>query len=162
MATLTVVKFATPDGADQALSTLENLQKQNIITIIDAATVSWPTGAKKPSTKQLNSTAKVGALSGTFWGFLFGLIFFMPLLGAAIGAAVGAATGALADVGIDDDFIKKTREQVTEGTSAIFLLSTNAVTDRVAEAFKSLPPFELIASNLSAEAEENLKELFSA
>ncbi|MEJ7900478.1 MAG: DUF1269 domain-containing protein, partial [Thermomicrobiales bacterium] len=92
-------------------------------------------------------------MGGAFWGILFGLIFFMPLLGAAIGAAIGALQGSLIDVGIDDTFIKQTCEKVTEGTSAVFLLSTNAVPDRVAEAFKALPPFELVASNLSVEEE---------
>ncbi len=162
MATLTVVKFETPEGADQALKTLEDLQRQNIITVLDAAVVSWPVGEKKPKTEQKFSTAKAGALGGSFWGLLFGLIFFMPLLGAAIGAAVGAISGSLADVGIDDEFIKETRTKVTEGTSAVFLLTANAVVDRVAEAFKTLPPYELIASNLSSEEEAKLKEVFSA
>ena len=162
MATMTVVKFETPEGADQALHTIEDLQRQNIITLLDAAVVSWPKGEKKPKTRQHSSPAKAGALSGTFWGMLFGLIFFVPLLGAAIGAAIGAAAGSLIDVGINDDFIKRTRSEVTEGTSAVFLLTTNAVVDRVAEAFKSLPPYELIASNLSAEEEAKLIEVFSA
>lgn len=160
MATMTVVKFATADGADQALGVLENLQKQNLITIQDAAIVSWENGKKKPKTRQMHSLAGAGALGGAFWGMLFGLIFFVPLLGAAIGAAIGALQGSLIDVGIDDDFIKQMRAQITEGTSAIFLLSSNAVQDRVAEAFKSLPPYELIASNLSMDEEAKLKEVF--
>jgi uncharacterized membrane protein len=61
-----------------------------------------------------------------------------------------------------DDFIKSTREQVTEGTSAVFLLTQNAVVDRVADAFKSLPPYELIASNLSTEEKARLEDVFSA
>lgn len=160
MATLTVVKFASPEGADEALGVLESLQQQNLITIQDAAIVSWPDGAKKPKTRQMTSPARVGALGGSFWGLLFGLIFFVPLLGAAIGAAIGALQGSLVDIGINDRFIKETREQVTEGTSAVFLLSSNAVPDRVAEAFKGLPPFELVASNLSQEEENKLKEVF--
>jgi uncharacterized membrane protein len=162
MATLTAVKFATPEGADQALGVLEDLQKQNIIRIQDAAVVSWPVGAKKPKTRQQINTAAAGALGGSFWGLLFGLIFFVPLLGAAIGAAIGALQGSLVDVGINDEFIRKTRESVTEGTSAVFLLTSDAVVDRVAEAFKTLPPYELIASNLSLEEEAKLKEVFSA
>ncbi|MGB3327996.1 MAG: DUF1269 domain-containing protein [Thermomicrobiales bacterium] len=160
MATLTAVKFASPDGADQALSILENLRKQNLITLLDAAVVSWPEGAKKPKTHQMHNTTGAGALGGAFWGMLFGLIFFVPLLGAAIGATMGAISGSLTDVGINDDFIKQTREKVTPGTSALFLLSQNAVTDRIAEAFKGLPAFELIASNLSIEEEAKLKDVF--
>ena len=151
MATLTVVKFEDPGGAEQAVRILDDLQKQKIITVLDSATVSWPVGAKKPKTQQRHNTTGAGAMSGAFWGMLFGLIFFVPLLGAAIGAAWGALSGSLVDVGINDEFIKKTREQVTEGTSAVFLLSRDAVVDRVAEAFKNLPPYELIASNLSSE-----------
>jgi uncharacterized membrane protein len=162
MATLTVVKFATPEGADQSVGILDGLQKQNLIQVLDSAVVTWPTGSKKPKTRQQTSTTGAGALGGAFWGMLFGLIFFIPLLGAAIGAAWGALAGSLTDVGINDEFIKRTREEVTEGTSAVFLLTQNAVVDRVAESFKALPPFELIASNLSTEEEAKLKEVFEA
>jgi uncharacterized membrane protein len=160
MATLTVVKFNVPDGADQALTVLKDLQRQNIIRMLDAAIVSWPNGRKKPKTEQLHNLAGVSALNGSFWGMLFGLIFFVPLLGAAIGATIGALQGSLIDVGIDDAFIKRVRNEVTEGTSALFLLSADAVRDRVADAFRDLPPFELIASNLSVEEEAKLVEVF--
>ena len=90
MATLTAIKVSTPDGAEQALKILQDLQEQHLITIQDAALVSWPNGAKKPKTWQATSTTRSGALGGTFWGLLFGLIFFVPLLRAAIGAALGA------------------------------------------------------------------------
>jgi uncharacterized membrane protein len=141
---------------------LEGLQEQKLIQVDDYATVSWPVGAKKPKTKQEYGGAGRGALDGAFWGMLFGLIFFVPFLGAAIGAAFGALTSSMVDVGIDDDFIKKSRSNITEGTSALFLLSENAVVDRVVDAFKTLPAHELIASNLSAEQEAKLKEAFEA
>ena len=160
MAALTVFKFSDPQGAHQAVPVLLGLQQQQLIRVGDYATVSWPVGAKKPKTQQATSTAAAGALGGTFWGMLFGLLFFMPFLGAAIGALTGALTGAFMDVGIDDYFIKRVKGEVTEGTSALFLLSENAVVDRVAEAFRQLPPHELIASNLTAEQEAKLKDVF--
>src|SRR5688572_9820544 len=99
----------------------------------------------------------MGALDGAFWGMLFGLIFFIPILGLAIGAAMGALTGSMADVGIDDKFINEVRGKVTEGTSALFLMTSGAVVDKVAEAVKAdASKFELIASNLSTEEEEKL------
>jgi uncharacterized membrane protein len=162
MAALTVFKFSDPDGALDAVGLVEALQKQALIRVDDYATVSWPAGAKKPKTRQAGSTAGLGALDGAFWGMLFGLIFFVPFLGAAIGAGIGALTGSMIDVGIDDDFIKSVKNQVTPGTSALFLLSEDAVVERVAEAFKQLPPHELIASNLTAEQETKLKETFGA
>ena len=162
MATLTAIKFNTADGADQAFTLLSDLQRQQLITIHDGAIVSWPQGKKGPKTRQLHNLAGIGALDGAFWGMLFGLIFFVPFLGMAIGAGIGALTGAFADVGIDDKFIKQVQSKVTEGTSALFLLTSNVVTDRVLEAVhqKGLQP-ELIASNLSTEQEEKLREAFA-
>src|ERR1041384_7244684 len=97
MATLTVWKFPTAEGAQNAVSTLERLQKEQLIVLVDAAVVSWPAADKKPKTRQLHNLAGIGALSGTFWGLLFGILFFIPLLGAAIGAATGALGGKFTD-----------------------------------------------------------------
>ena len=161
MATMTVWKFPTPDGADGAERTLKQLDKQGLIKVHDAAIVTYPEGAKKPKTKQLSGMAGVGALGGAFWGMLFGLIFLVPLLGAAVGAGIGALTGSLADVGIDDDFIKSVRDQIKPGTSALFVLSSDAVIDRVHEAFAD-QPMVLLETNLSHAEEQKLREVFAA
>lgn len=160
MATLTVWQFPTPQGADEAEQTLGTLQKQELIQVIDAATVSWPPDKKRPKTRQLNSPAGAGALGGSFWGLLFGLIFFVPLLGMAVGAAAGALSGSLTDVGIDDDFIRTVRDKLKPGSSALFVLTEGAVVDRVHEAFEGSPA-QLIASNLSTEEEATLREVFT-
>jgi uncharacterized membrane protein len=160
MSSLTVWKFHTPFGADAALDKLETLQTQHLITVQDAAVVSWETGKKKPKTRQLNDTKVRGALGGGFWGLLFGLIFFVPFLGLAIGAASGALFGSLRDVGINDSFIKSVHDQVTPGTSALFLLSSDAVIDRVKEEFPA-GDAELISTNLSDEQEAKLREAFA-
>ena len=159
MATLTVWKFDDAEGAGLAVSTLEGLAKQQLITVQDAATVSWPSGAKKPKTRQLHSLTGAGALGGAFWGMLFGLLFFVPLLGMAVGAAMGALTGSLSDVGIDDDFIKRARDEITPGTSALFLMSSGAVVDKVRDAFRGQQA-ELVSTNLSDEQERKLREVF--
>ncbi|WP_433158303.1 DUF1269 domain-containing protein [Kribbella sp. CA-247076] len=160
MATLTVWKFPTAQGAEQAEQTMVMLQKEELIKVHDAAVVTWPEGAKKPKTRQLNNLIGAGALGGAFWGMLFGLIFFIPLLGAAIGAAAGALSGSLGDVGIDDDFIKSVRSQVTPGTSALFAMTSDAVLDKVHEAFAGQQA-ELIHTNLSADQEAKLREVFA-
>ncbi len=160
MTTLTVLKFETADGADKALDIVKDLNKQHLLNLHDAAIVTWPVGKKKPKTKQLHDLAGAGALSGAFWGMLFGLIFFVPIIGLAVGATIGALTGSMTDVGIDDEFIKSIRSKVTEGTSALFLMTSDAVEDRVFDAMKPLK-FELIASNLSKDEEEKLREAFA-
>ncbi|HEY2204482.1 MAG TPA: DUF1269 domain-containing protein [Pseudonocardia sp.] len=160
MGTLTVWKFDTAGGADNALTLLQRLQKEELIQVNDAACVSWPEGRKKPKTEQLHSLTGAGALGGSFWGLLFGLIFFVPLLGLAVGAAMGALSGSLADVGIDDDFIKKVRDHVTPGTSALFVMTSNVVVDRVLDNFKDSGA-TLLSTNLSTAQEQQLREAFA-
>ncbi|CCQ56575.1 hypothetical protein CWATWH0402_1049 [Crocosphaera watsonii WH 0402] len=160
MAALTVWKFDTPNGAQDALTKLAPLQKEHIIEIRDAATVSWAEGKKKPKTKQAINLVGLGALDGAFWGLLFGLIFFCPIFGIAVGAGMGALGGSMKDYGINDDFIKDVRNKVTEGTSALFLLTRDVTLDKVEDALGDIKA-ELIQSNLSNEEEAKLKEHFS-
>src|ERR687897_2200495 len=160
MATLSVLKFDDPYGADLVLMALEGLQEQGTIGLEDAAVVSWPLGNKKPNTRQVHSMAGVGAVGGAFFGFLLGLIFFVPFLGAAMGAGMGALTGSLGDIGIDDDFIKQVRGEVTEGTSALFALTSEAKLDKVVDELRRYD-FEVISTNLSAEQEKKLREAFA-
>ena len=74
--------------------------------------------------------------------------------------AAFVSTGALTDVGINDDFIKKTRDQITPGTSALFVMSRDAVLDKVKAAFPGERP-ELLFTNLSDEQEKALREAFA-
>jgi uncharacterized membrane protein len=162
MATLTVFRFETEAGAVQAVDLIEKLQTQAVIQLHDAATVSWPIGSKKPKTNHLSHTTGRSALDGAFWGMLFGMIFFVPFFGMAIGASMGALGTKFRDYGISDDFIESIRKSVTQGTSAVFLLTSGAVEDKVLDAAKSLPKFELITSNLSHKQEVALREAFSS
>jgi uncharacterized membrane protein len=161
MATLSVLKFHTADGAQKMESTLLELQKQHLIEVQDAAIVTWPPGAKQPQTQQLHSMAGAGALQGAFWGMLFGLIFFIPFFGLAVGAAMGALSGKFADYGIDDNFIRQMRAKVTEGTSALFLLTSNAVEDKFVAALKG-QTFEILSTNLPKDKEAELRATFGA
>jgi uncharacterized membrane protein len=158
---LTVLKFPTAEGAETMLYTLQNLQKQQLIQIEDGAIVTWPLGAKKPKTRQFGEadTTGISALGGAFWGLLFGLLFFVPLFGMAVGAGIGALIGHFAHYGISEDFINQVRSKITPGTSALFLLTSKAVIDKVASAVKG-QQFEIIQTNLSTEQEKQLREEF--
>jgi uncharacterized membrane protein len=159
MNTVTALKFDSPEGAEKALAVIRSLQKEHLITLHDAAIVTWPVGKKKPKTRQLLDLPSAGALSGMFWGSLFGMIFAVPLFGIAMGSVLGTLGGAMRDYGIDDDFIGWIRKQVTEGTSALFLMTSDAVQDRVIERVKDLK-FEIIATNLSKAQKQKLLEAF--
>src|SRR6266702_6028898 len=157
---LVVLKFPTAEGAQIMLGRLESLQKQQLITVVDGAIVSWRAGAKKPQAEQLRNLSGVGALGGAFWGMLFGLLFFVPFFGLAVGAAMGALAGHFAHYGIDEDFINSVRSKITAGTSALFLLTSGAVLDKVVEAVKG-QQFDIIQTNLSKEQEDQLREAFA-
>lgn len=160
MTTLTVWKFNSAEGAEDALTKLTQLQKEHIIDIKDAATVSWAKGKKKPKTKQAINLPGMGALDGAFWGLLFGVLFFCPILGIAVGASMGALSGSMADYGINDKFINDVKSTVTEGTSALFLFTREVTLDKVEEALGGITA-ELIQSNLSNEQEAKLRDHFS-
>jgi uncharacterized membrane protein len=160
MGTVTVWKFDTPHGADEALSRLEKLDHETLIELKDAAVVSWEPGEHHPKTRQLHSSKTAGALTGGFWGLLLGLIFFVPLLGIAIGAAGGLLLGSLQQVGISDAFIGDVRSKVTPGTSALFALTSDAVFDRVAADLRDTGA-ELIKTNLSDEQEAKLRMAYA-
>jgi uncharacterized membrane protein len=157
MATVTVLKFPKPTGAKEALGLLLDLQKSQLIKVHDAVIVYWPAGRKCPQSKQL--VEGMDAMSGIFWGLLLGCVFAVPLFGMAIGAGLGALASAFRDYGIDEDFVNRLRAQVTQGTSALLLMTSDAVLDRVLEAMSHVK-LEIIATNLSFEQEQKLREAF--
>lgn len=160
MSELIVLAFDSADGAQQALHEVGSLQKQNLITISDAATVHRKEDGKV-KVKQAQSLVGAGALGGAFWGMLIGLLFFMPWLGLAVGAVSGAIAGRFSDIGIDDSFIKEVGETVEPGHSALFLLVVSMTEDRVIPELKKLDP-TVLRTNLSKDDEEKLKAAFGA
>ena len=72
-----MLKFDDPGRVDQVLLAMHGTQQRGLITLEDAAVVSWPEGDMKPKPRQLHSTTGAGVLSGMFWGMLLGLNFFV-------------------------------------------------------------------------------------
>jgi uncharacterized membrane protein len=160
MSDLVVLVFQDEGGAQKVLDEVGQLQKQQLITLDDAATVVRGKDGK-PKVKQAVSLVGAGAWGGAFWGMLIGLLFFMPWLGLAMGAITGALVGRFTDIGIDDSFIKDVGQKIQPGQSALFLLVRQATMDRVLEALKPYHP-EVLQTNLSQEQEAKLREAFGA
>jgi uncharacterized membrane protein len=158
VSSLTVWIFASPGGVDEALPRLERLAGDGLIVVDDAAMVTWPRGHRKPSTRTLGCLAGPGALWGGFWGVLLGLIFLVPLAGPTFGAAAGAFAGTLSDFGIDDGFIKRVRDEVTPGTSALFVMSGAGAADGLTPTMQDLR-VALIRSDLSQRHGDLLKQV---
>ena len=160
MSDLVFIAFDSEQKAEEVREKVLAMQKEYLIELGDAVVAVKDVNGRIKLNQLINTTA-TGAISGAFWGTLIGLIFLNPLLGMGIGAASGALGGKLTDVGINDDFIKQTRQKITPGTSALFLYTGRVVQDRVIDEFKKLPGNpELLQSNLSNEQEAKLREAF--
>ncbi|MBV9357081.1 MAG: DUF1269 domain-containing protein [Chloroflexi bacterium] len=68
---------------------------------------------------------------------------------------------SMIDVGIDDDAIKQIRAQVTPGTSALFVLSQNALQDRMAQRLHTINGHVTLVQLYRANGQEaGLRETF--
>ncbi len=132
----------------------ESLRKQELLDLEDSALV-WRTQDGKIKTQQASSTTGAGAATGALWGALFGLLFFVPIFGLAVGAASVALAGKLADVGIDDTFIKEVAQTLEPGSAAIFALVRRSTPDKVREALAEYQP-TVLRTSLTKEREDDL------
>lgn len=160
MSELLVLAFPSADGAKHALAEIAELQKGQLISLTDAATVVRMADGKV-KVKQANNLVGAGALGGAFWGMLIGVLFLMPWLGLAIGAIGGAIAGAFTDIGIDDKFIKQVGSTIEPGHSALFLMVESMTEDRVVAALHKMGP-TLLRTNLSQDDEAKLRSAFGA
>src|SRR5271155_1180649 len=91
---------------------------------------------RKVNLNRLSQPVAQGAVSGMLWGSLIGLLFTMSLAGAAFGAASGALRGRLADLGVNDEFMRQAARTLQCGNAALFLLIRNLTTDKVLVALR--------------------------
>lgn len=160
MSELIVLTFEDEASAFQMRDKLLDLQKQQLITLSDAAIVTRKENGK-PKVSQLTSLVGAGALGGAFWGMLIGLLFFAPWLGLAAGALGGALGGKMTDIGVDDKFIKEVGEKIEPGHSALFLLVEKSTPDKVLPELQSFNA-TVLQTSLSDEDEQKLRDAFGA
>jgi uncharacterized membrane protein len=154
MAHLVVLGVDSPDRAEQVFDLADNLAKQELLQLEDAA-YAYRDDNGKVRIHQALSTTGAGAASGALWGTLIGMLFLMPVAALAVGAATGALAGKLADVGINDDTIRQIGSQLEQGKGAVFLLARSATVDKVIDAIKPYNP-TVIQTNLTKDREEEL------
>jgi uncharacterized membrane protein len=158
MTTFTVWKFDNPYGADHAAEVVKRAAADDIVTVHSHAVVRWPVGASRPSTDEAHDNAR-GAGWGALWGLLVGALFFVPVVGGLAGAGIGAITTATRDLGITKEQLEKIRTGLTEGTSALFLVTEGGDLDRLGERFHGVH-FTLVDTNLTDEERTVLFDTF--
>jgi uncharacterized membrane protein len=160
MSALIVWTSGTPDGAARAGQVVRDLPAPAREGVHDAALVCWPRGSATPTTRMLPDLASDEALGEGFWGVLFGLIFYSPLLGAAVVSSGEAFSGSIAGFGIADTFVNRARDTVTPGTSALFVLGSDALVDHVRAAPGADQAASLLVTRLSPSQEGALRQVF--
>ena len=160
MSELIVFAFDNEKGAFEMRDEMKTLQKQQLITLEDAAVVVRKQDGKV-KVNQAVSLVGAGALGGSFWGLLIGLLFWAPWLGLAIGAATGAIAGKFSDTGIDDSFIKEVGDTIEPGHSALFLLVQDVTPDKVIDDLKKFNP-TVLRTSLSKEDDAKLRATFGS
>ena len=160
MSDLIVLSFDNEASAFQMRDKLLEMQKQQVISLADAAIVVRDKKGK-PKVKQLHSLVGSGALGGAFWGMLIGLLFFAPWLGMAAGALGGALGGKMTDIGVDDNFIKEVGATIEPGHAALFLLVAKVTADKVLPELSAYNA-KVLQTSLSNEDENKLREAFGA
>jgi uncharacterized membrane protein len=129
MSALSVWRFAAPAGAADAALALTALARRGVVSVDDAAVLTWAADRRAPRVRPLGGLTGPGTLCEDFWPMVHAVLFLAPAAGLALGAAAGAVAGALTDFGIDDAFIMAVRNRVVPGTSALFVLSGTAAVE---------------------------------
>ena len=155
MSTLVAIAYPDRDTAEQVRQELIRATKEHILNLEDAVVVEHQLDGKI-KLHQAMSTTGAGAAGGALWGGLIGLIFLAPLFGMAVGAAAGAAGGKMADVGVNDNFLKELGAKMPAGGAALIALGSTEARDKVIERVR---PYggHVIQTSLSEEEEERLR-----
>ena len=156
MATLVLLAFKDETGAGQMRDRLAGIQRQQFLSLADAAVVVRRRDGKV-KVKQAVSLVGAGALGGAFWGMLISLLFAAPWLGET----TGVGRGALGDCGVDEKFIKEVAAKIEPGHSALFLLVESWTREKVMDELAGFDA-EVLQTSLSTEDEAKLQAAFGA
>ena len=119
-----VVKYPQKDTADAALKAVLGLQKEKVVKLRDAVTITKTEKGKLKLHQTKDDTAKKGFIKGGGIGVLFALLFG-PVGWVAAGAALGTAFATF-DRGIKNKLLKELGEKMTPEESAMAVLVEEA------------------------------------
>jgi uncharacterized membrane protein len=164
MSDLVVLGFDGVGTADEVLTKLRGMKKENLIDLEDACVVVRDEKGSvqiKQAVHLVSIGAASGASTGMLIGALAGLLVLNPLAGMAVGglagAGFGALSGSLADYGINDEFIKDIGKHIANGSSALFVLIKSSTPDKVLPELQPYNP-RVLRTSLSKKQEEKLRE----
>ena len=114
-------------------------------------------GADQPDVRRVTHRTAGSAGRGAFWGALVGTLVLAPVVGAAVGAGAGAVVDRLRR-GLDDATIERLRTLLVPGTSALFVLSSDAQPEAVRRVLAGSEA-TLVHAEVDAGTEADLRQL---
>ena len=161
MTAFTVWKFPDARGAEHALKLLEGAEREHLIEVLDHAIVTWTEDSAQPRMTHGHEGTARAATKGAFWGVHAGALYTVPVLGADTGATIAGGSKAAEGLGISQEELEAMRREITQGTSALFLVSESGDLDRVGERFRGVH-MTLVQTNLTPAERSTLLETFGS
>lgn len=129
MTTLSIHVFDTSQAGQRKVRLLE-ARPGNRLTADDAAVVTWPATADRPTAWQASPISARNTLSGAFWGLLFAHLFLMPIsYSEPPDIPIEQYDDALAPLGVTAERLADIRSLMTPGTSAVLALHSDESLD---------------------------------
>jgi len=130
----TAWRFGGTEGADDAVLELKQLDDQGLINVQDITVLRWPHYAAAPLAHEHVTDE---------------------------GSRVSSLVKKIRHPVIDSSMLEAVKGDMTPGTSALVMLSDQAMIERVVPAFKG-QPMDLMRSDLSVQQQDRLRAAFSA
>ncbi len=134
MSNLIVMTFNSTDEASKVRQTLRGLERAGRVSLDDAAVIRKDADGTLAIDNEVDRGIKIGAIGGGLLGLL--LSFLFPVLGLVVGAAGGALAGRMADLGIDQQFVRDVSASLQPNSSALFIIVRDAAPDIVIAALE--------------------------
>jgi uncharacterized membrane protein len=144
------------EEADRAFAVLEDLAREGMVQLDDAAIVVKTSAGKVELHQRRELSAGSGVVAGGVAGVLAGLLLGLPVAATLVGMAAGGGLTFL-DTGIDDSRMKRLGAALRPGQAALCVLVADADWAVLRE---RMAPFarELLAVELTPEAEAALEQ----
>ena len=154
MSNLVVVGFDEPHKAEEVRLKLQKLQSEYLLDLADVVVAVKDERGKV----KLNHAGNLSAGDAVFQGFCGSLASLI-----LANTAAGVVSGALADVGINDQFMKELASILISGSSALFVLTRSPTPnkDRLLEEVKGLGG-KILMTSLSHEDKNRLQAALGA
>lgn len=154
MSNLIVITFAGHDEASTVRQTLRTLERSGELHLDDAAVIVKDADGKIHVANEIDRGVKIGTVGGGLLGLL--VSFIVPIAGLVLGAAGGALAGRMADLGVDQHFVRDVSTGLQPNSSALFVIVRDAdptVTIAALEPYKGT----LYHTSLDSTVEEELR-----